>query len=146
MANNLDIRGQEAEVTITVEGVKLQIVVDDFSHKPNYEVVERDHLGETATDDDMIFHNHKISFSSSISNAEVARYIQLCEQRNAAGQAPPRSTVVCKYTYRNPGQKPLTKVFTSMLLVVSEDGVGGRKDYQKASFDGTGKTMLLMNQ
>lgn len=140
----LNIRGQEAKLTLTIEGIEFKMQVNSFTLKPREELVEQDFIGEANSKIDALHSGYDFSWEAPVADAAVVRYMKLRQDRNLQGLPPPKGTIAVELVFRERGQRPTSFVLIDAQTMVSELSAGGRKDYAKQSFEGKAPELLII--
>ena len=141
------IRGQEALVQINVDGqpqVGSFLKVRDLRITPRMDLMEESYLNEAADDLDIQHHGYDFSFTVDNIDDETLKFLDNIVLREFAHISHPNIVMSVTYSYREPGTTNRTELFMDIVMKISEQSIGGRKEYVQTSFEGKAKTKLLL--
>lgn len=142
------IRGQEVTIRLTVDG---QIQKGSFFKPMDFEVttrgdlVERDFLGETASDLDTRYDGYDFRFSVEMQDQWTIDLLQSLNDREVDGLPPPDITVTVMYSFRESAAQPRTVVLRECVIMQKREGFEGRKEYLKSEWEGKAKKRSVIN-
>lgn len=132
------IRGQEALLTVTVDGERQEgsfFKVRDFRVTPRTDIIEEDYLGELKSDLDIQHHGFDGSFTVDNEDALTISYLSEIIAREENHERHPSIVISVEYVYREPGNLGQIEAYSDCFLKVSEQSIGGRKEYVQTSFE-----------
>lgn len=130
------IRGSEATLFITADGIRFVILTKDFRETPDFDLKMDDYPGQRTSKANPQFNGVGIAFSHDEDDAQALRLRQLLMDREEAGLAPPKCNVSVRYKYRKLGERPLVVLYPESTFKPGERGYQGRKDNVSGSFEG----------
>lgn len=143
------IRGQEAIVRVTVDGVPVAgdfAKVKDLTITPRTDLTEEGYLGETFDDLDVMHHGADFSFTVDQENGESLEYLAQLVNQEEANQAPSNIIMTAILNYREAGVPSKEIVLQQAVLKVNDLSFSGRKEYISTSFEGKAKRIKIFEQ
>lgn len=146
------LRGKEALIRIGVadsNGIMVPqtgtfFKVKDFRVTERSDLVEEDFIGEKKTDLDYDHHGWDGSFSTQMLDAAGLDFVTQVTQRDEDELEHPDIVVMVEYAFRD-GQLPVREVYSSVVMKMSENAIGGRKEYITHSFEFKAKERDQLN-
>lgn len=136
---SLRIRGQEATLRVTIDGVVQNgswFKVKDFTVTARTDITETPYMGELEDDLDIQHHGFDLSFSVDVQDRKVLDFLSTIVAREQDQLAHPVITINVIYAFRADNGSPVAESFYNVFLKQSEGGAAGRKEYVNASFEG----------
>ena len=110
--------------------------VNDFTTNTRFTQYEEGFIGSDFDDLDQQIHGYDFSFTTDEFDAQAVDLHRLIAFLERNKLPPPVITARFSYIYRIPNVLPRTEVYSECILMRSERGAGGRKEYIKNSFEG----------
>lgn len=145
---SLRIRGQEATVRVTVDGQVQDgswFKVKNFTLTPRGDLTEEDYLGELESDLDHQHHGFDLSFEVDLQDRKVIDYMKTIIDREQNQAAHPNVTINVIFAFRGDNGQPMAISLYGVFLRPTEIGIGGRKEYVSAPFEGKAKKWGLLD-
>lgn len=141
------IRGQEVLIQVSVNNEPQAgsfFKVRDFKISERGDIVEESYLGEVADDLDYQHHGFDGSFTIDNEDALALAFMASIVALEEASEAHPDIVITATYVYRDPSITGVVEIYSDCFMRLSEQNVGGRKEYVQSSFEFKAKTRQLM--
>lgn len=146
---SLRIRGQEQTLQVIVEGqdqVGTFLNVTDWTVTPRADLVETDIVGQDETSLDVQYHGVDFKFTVQEEDSKARQFFSDMMDRQRNRERPQKIIIIAHNTYRDSTDPENNMVITNAVMIPTEFGNSGRKEYSKVPFSGKGRIASVVDE
>ena len=132
------------DVTSILEGSFAQVT--DFTISPRYEQVEESLVGETFDQVDQIINGYDFSFNIHELDNASSNLMDLIVNNERNSLPPPTINILATYSRRDPRFPTRSEALVGSVMMLSERGVTGRKEYVGLSWEGKARELIQIRE